>query len=235
MSRDYKSKKSNSAANGTSGSLILGLFIGYALGLVSAIGIWMYVIQAPTPFLAAEEKSTASQPTTQNAAKTSNEPPLKSARKEELAEDKDRFDFYRILPGIEESVIEQASNPVIEQESVAIIEQESDPVIQPLIQPARSEPIVVQQQTTPPERTQTEQYFLQAGSFRTNDEAENLKARLALLGVVSAVQSANLSEKGTWHRVRIGPFIRMAEVEQVRASLQQNGIETQFIKVGKDS
>ena len=50
MSRDYKSpSRSNSRKKGS--NLFLGLFIGYVLGLVSAIGVWMYIHQAPSPFI----------------------------------------------------------------------------------------------------------------------------------------------------------------------------------------
>lgn len=214
MSRDYKSRKSNSTPNKTGGSLFLGLFIGYAFGLASAIGIWMYISQAPSPFLETEEMSTVSQSKEHDAGKTLNESATNSTSKKEAIEDNDKFDFYKILPGNEETVIEQAF----------------EPVIQPLPQPTRNEPIVRQQQTPLLENNQSQNYFLQAGSFRSTGEAENLKARLALLGVVAAVRSANLGEKGTWHRVRIGPFVKMTEVEQVRNELQQNGIQTQFIK-----
>ena len=54
MSRDYKSpSKSNSRKKGS--NLFLGLFIGYVLGLVSAIGVWMYIHQAPSPFIQNEK------------------------------------------------------------------------------------------------------------------------------------------------------------------------------------
>ena len=50
MSRDYKSRKSTSSKGGK-GSLMLGVFIGYTLGIVSAIGLWFYLEQVPSPFL----------------------------------------------------------------------------------------------------------------------------------------------------------------------------------------
>ncbi len=59
MSRDYKSRKTSTTRKSGS-SLIAGIFIGYTLGLVSAIGVWMYISQAPSPFLT-EEKPTTSQ------------------------------------------------------------------------------------------------------------------------------------------------------------------------------
>ena len=50
MSRDYKSpSRSDSRKKGS--NLFLGLFIAYVLGLVSAIGVWMYIHQTPSPFI----------------------------------------------------------------------------------------------------------------------------------------------------------------------------------------
>ena len=196
MSRDYKSRKTSTTRKSSS-SLIAGIFIGYTLGLVSAIGVWMYISQAPSPFLT-EEKPTTTQKTTQI------EIPIEKKIAE--VDEKPKFDFYKILPGIEE--------PIVEQELEQAIQQQAAP--------------------TPENRTSnipSEQYFLQAGAFRSTDEAENLKARLALLGVVATIQSAHLPEKGLWHRVRIGPFTNMDNVNQVRTSLQQNSIEVSFIKV----
>ena len=196
MSRDYKSQKTSTTKKSSS-SLIAGLFIGYTLGLVSAIGVWMYISQAPSPFLS-EEKLTSTQKGTQ-VEKPSDE-------KKVAVEEKPKFDFYKILPGIEEPVTEQEFKQTIQQQMAPNTESQISHI-------------------------SAEHYFLQAGAFRSTDEAENLKARLALLGVVAIVQSADLSENGVWHRVRIGPFTKMADVNQVRASLQLNGIEASFIKV----
>ena len=52
-----------------------------------------------------------------------------------------------------------------------------------------------------------------------------------MLGVEASVQAADLSEKGIWHRVRIGPFTKIDDINQVRASLQQNGVQSSLIKV----
>ena len=196
MSRDYKSRKTSTTRKSGS-SLIAGIFIGYTLGLVSAIGVWMYISQAPSPFLT-EEKKTPTQKETQIE--------LPIEKKIAEVDEKPKFDFYKILPGIEE--------PVIEQDLEQAIQQQAAPTTENRISNIPSE-----------------QYFLQAGAFRSTDEAENLKARLALLGVVATIQSAHLPEKGLWHRVRIGPFTNMDNVNQVRTSLQQNSIEVSFIKV----
>lgn len=67
--------------------------------------------------------------------------------------------------------------------------------------------------------------FLQAGSFQQAEEADNLKARLAMLGLDVEIQTVTLGEVGVRHRVRIGPLRSPAEIQQARALLAQNGIE----------
>src|SRR5918995_4600982 len=74
-------------------------------------------------------------------------------------------------------------------------------------------------------------YFIQAGSFQNPADADNQKARLAILGFESSVEPANLPDKGTWYRVRLGPYGKLDEINKVRQALAQNGIDASLIKV----
>ena len=76
-----------------------------------------------------------------------------------------------------------------------------------------------------------EAFFLQMGSFQNAPDADNLKARLALLGLEAAIQTRTLPEKGVWHRVRVGPYTDVEELNRVREVLKQNSIETALVKV----
>jgi cell division protein FtsN len=76
-----------------------------------------------------------------------------------------------------------------------------------------------------------EKFFLQAGAFQNAPDADNLKARLALIGVEAMIQSTAVPEKGTLHRVRVGPYTNVEELNRVRDTLKQNGIETALVKV----
>lgn len=76
-----------------------------------------------------------------------------------------------------------------------------------------------------------ENYLLQAGSFQNPADADNQKAKLALLGVEASVEPTNLAEKGTWYRVRVGPFSKVEEINRVRQTLAQNGIEASLVKI----
>lgn len=199
MSRDYKTRPSSPASGIMGNPLWLGLFIGYALGILSAIGMWMMISNAPSPFISQDklaESAVARSATSQADQMQRSTQASGTADKSIKAPDsKPRFEFYKILPGAEEPVTEQQFKQAAQQPS------------------------------------SRDKYFLQTGSFQNSDDADNLKAKLAMLGVEATVQSADLSEKGVWHRVRVGPFTSIADINQVRASLQQNGVPSSLIKV----
>jgi len=73
-------------------------------------------------------------------------------------------------------------------------------------------------------------YILQAGSFRNYDDANTLKASLALLGVVSSIQSVNIKNE-SWHRVRIGPFNSTENLHAAQNTLKQNNIKTMTMEL----
>lgn len=77
---------------------------------------------------------------------------------------------------------------------------------------------------------QKEIFYLQAGAFLGAADADNLKARLALLGVEAAIQKSTTADRSPLHRVRVGPFTRVEELNRIRDTLKQNGIETTLIK-----
>ena len=72
-------------------------------------------------------------------------------------------------------------------------------------------------------------YLLQVGSFRQSQDAEQLKARLALLGMTAKVQSVSV-DGNTWHRVRIGPVSGARQADDIRSRLAENGIESLRMK-----
>jgi cell division protein FtsN len=75
-----------------------------------------------------------------------------------------------------------------------------------------------------------EMLFLQVGSFQKAEDADNLKAKLALMGVEAGVQAVDIPEKGTLHRVRIGPFKKPEDMNRSRALLAENGIQARVVK-----
>ena len=74
-------------------------------------------------------------------------------------------------------------------------------------------------------------FFIQAGSFQNPAEADNQKAKIAILGFESSVEPTTLPDKGTWYRVRLGPYTSLDELNRTRRVLAQNGIDASLVKI----
>ncbi len=73
-------------------------------------------------------------------------------------------------------------------------------------------------------------YMLQAGSFRNPQQADRLKAKLALQGIVATIQTVRIRDGETWHRVRVGPINDITTLNQTRKRLSDIGIPSIVIK-----
>ena len=78
--------------------------------------------------------------------------------------------------------------------------------------------------------TSTQQYILQAGSFKKYEEADKLKARLALEGIEANIQKVKINTTDTWHRVRIGPLNNLSKLNKTRRRLRSLGIASIVVK-----
>ena len=67
-------------------------------------------------------------------------------------------------------------------------------------------------------------YILQAGSYTNFKDADQLKAKLALMGIESKIQKAKV-ESVTWYRIKIGPYSQLSSVNTIKDRLQKNGMK----------
>ena len=74
-------------------------------------------------------------------------------------------------------------------------------------------------------------YLLQVASFRSHDDADRLKAKLAFLGLEGSIQTILIDDKETWHRVRVGPYTARAQLEEARATLKANKYDALPLKL----
>ena len=180
------------------GGTLFGIFIGVALGLSLAAAVAFYLLKAGNPYV-------ASSPSREAARDVGKDSP-KSARGDTAGE-KPRFDFYKILPGVEEPRVPKAGAP---EKAVAKIDERATPADKG----AKA----------------VERFWLQAGSFASETEAENLKARLALAGLEAAIQPVSLPDKGARYRVRLGPYDNTDELNRMKNELAKRGFEAAVIK-----
>jgi cell division protein FtsN len=185
------------------GGFLLGIVVGVVIGLAVSLGVAFYLNKTPVPFMARNSAKPA-----EKASPRNDKAPIaglpSGTPAPALPADQPKFDFYKILPGQEEQVTEKQLRERARQ--------------------ARSQPGGQQAAVK-------DVYFIQAGSFQNPAEADNQKARLAILGFESSVEPANLPDKGTWYRVRLGPYTKVDELNRVRQALAQNGIDASLVKI----
>lgn len=71
-----------------------------------------------------------------------------------------------------------------------------------------------------PERT----YILQAGAYKSERDAESVKAKLALAGFEPVIQRVEIRSKGTYYRVRLGPYQSKRRMLLHKKRLAKRGI-----------
>lgn len=67
-------------------------------------------------------------------------------------------------------------------------------------------------------------YLLQVGSYREQSLAEGLKRHIESFGIEVKIAKTNLTDKGRWYRVQIGPFTDLNKLNHTSAKLKANGI-----------
>ena len=73
-------------------------------------------------------------------------------------------------------------------------------------------------------------YLLQAGAFQASGQAEEMKAKIALLGLGARVESAQIKGK-TVYRVRMGPYGTASDLAEAKRKLSAGGLQAMAIKV----
>lgn len=190
------------------GGTLLGLAFGLVVGVLISFGVVWYLNKTPLPFVDKAPKSEVKtngkdgQPVAL-PGKPGDKPLDKSAEPR-------KFEFYDILEGKKSATPGAAVPPA------------TAPVAAPSAKSAEAA-------ATPASAAGT--LFLQVGAFGKPADAENLKARVAMLGLEVGVLPVEVPEKGTMHRVRVGPYANAEQMNQARNQLSQNGIPATVVRV----
>ena len=73
-------------------------------------------------------------------------------------------------------------------------------------------------------------FLLQAGSFKTNTEADNLRAKLLLLNLNTSIEKVTTKKNETWRRVIVGPFNTSSTLAEAQKILSDNKIDSLLLK-----
>lgn len=221
---------------------MFGLLAGLIIGLAAAAGVAYYVTQAPMPFVdkASREKSLTQPPANVDPNMALNgkddagvspvpDGPLASAPRP-----------------IQPSGASGQPAPTMNDEIGALLvtlgapepsakapEPSAKAPAKPAAAPAAPEthktpPAAPKPTEAKPASTQTT-YYLQAGAFRSNNDAEAVKAQILLMGLPVQVQKAQINGS-TINRVRVGPFKGIDEMNRSRARLGAAKIESSVVR-----
>jgi len=73
-------------------------------------------------------------------------------------------------------------------------------------------------------------YLLQVGAFKAAEDAEQMRARMAILGFEARVSETD-RDGTTFYRVRLGPYPSIEELNKAKGRVSENGIESSVIRV----
>ncbi len=76
-------------------------------------------------------------------------------------------------------------------------------------------------------------YILQAAAYTNSEDADRLKAKLVLNGMEPHIEKITVGDKGTYYRVRLGPYSSVEALDSANGKLAQLGIKALRIKVKK--
>jgi cell division protein FtsN len=220
MPKDYKDAPAARSESRLAHPLLLGMIIGLLLGVVISLAVALWLNRLSNPFV---EKGKPPEPVAKFAGPQPS-PPAEAAKAAEQAAkgklpapekpkaaERPRFEFYQILPG-EKEVTEKDAKPAAAAPR---------PPSQAGAKPGSA---------ASPKPHSGETYWLQAGAFTEEREADNLKARIALTGLEASVRSVSIPDKGTLYRVRLGPYQSLDDANRIKTALSQNGVGAAIIR-----
>jgi len=227
MPKDYKDAPGARAESRLAHPLLMGMIIGLLLGVVISLSVALWLNRLSNPFVEkgkvvepVAKFSPAQPPAPAEAAKAAEQAakgklPAPEKAPAKAAAERPRFEFYQILPG-EKAADKTASEPGAGAGAT----------------PPRPPSTAGAKQGTAamPKPHSGETYWLQAGAFTEEREADNLKARIALTGLEAAVRPVTVPDKGTLYRVRLGPYQSLDDANRIKTALSQNGVGAAIIR-----
>lgn len=208
MSRDYKPSPEQPKKTSKGSPFIAGLLIGFLLGIAVSLAIVMYIKGGENTFT---QLTNAKKPLSEKIAEnTKHQPDASNNTHAPLATDDQEpntpTDSQDDKTRFDFYTILPGSESKVNTEDIKIKENQAHPMGQYT-------------------------YFLQVGAFQTGEEADNMKAKLALQGFEASVQTATIPDKGAWHRVRVGPLKSLEQINKTKTDLAGNGFKADLIKI----
>lgn len=228
------------------GGTILGIIIGVLVGLGAALAVAVYVTKVPVPFV------------NKNQPRGTDQDAAESKKNKDWDPNAPLYGKHPAKPGavasgaVTTAPAAAASSPspgkpaatasaikaVAKAEAKADTKLSSSDPLGDLAKaktmskaaPVASATVAAASATSSNSGADPFTYFVQAGAFRTPEDAEAQRAKLSLLGMDAKVTEREQSGR-TVYRVRLGPFNQKEDADRAKDKLDSNGVETAIVRI----
>jgi cell division protein FtsN len=198
------------------GGTFLGFIIGLVLGLGVALAVAIYVTKVPTPF------------SNKNQTRTNDQ----DVKETEKNKDWNPNSVFQPKPPADAPAAPGAGNDNTPSAEGSKSEPRPAVTADPLGDLAKAKTGM----STPANSSASGNaadpfdYVIQVGAYRTSNDADAQKAKLALMGLDAKVSERDQAGR-TVYRVRLGPFTDKAAAERIRTRLEASGFENTLVRV----
>ena len=211
-----------------SGNTLVGIIIGVVLGLGAALAVAVYVTKVPVPFLQKGPSRSAEQDAAESRKNQNWDPNAPLYGKNPA----------KPLPPAPGIAAPAAVPPAAKaSEAVATPSKKDDDQPKPPAvagRPAPADPLgdlaAARAGGATGGGSDPFFYFVQAGAFRTAEDAEAQRAKLSLMGIEAKVTEREQSGRQVY-RVRVGPFNNKDDADRQKEKLDQGGFDTALVRV----
>jgi cell division protein FtsN len=209
------------------GGFFLGVIGGMLIGLAIALGVALYITKVPLPFIDKVPQRTAADDAVE-AEQNKNWDPNSPLYGKNPAAPRD----VPLAP------VEPVTSIPVPSDEAASAPQAAAST--PAKAPATTAPatardpaaILSGQAVSTAAASDALSFQVQAGAYGSQTEAEQQKARLAMMGVESRIQAREVNGR-TMYRVRLGPYAAKEQADEVRVKLQGAGIDSALVRIQK--
>lgn len=214
------------------GGTALGLILGIIVGLGAALGVAVYVSKVPVPFLSKGSKN-ADQDAAEARKNKDWDPnsPLYGKNPARITVPA----APEVAPPVTDGVAAAPDPASVSSQPVAPVTATAKPETKAETRPkasASGDPLgdLVKAKSAEASAAESFNYFVQAGAFRSPSDAEAQRAKLAMLGWESRVSEREQNGR-TVFRVRVGPFAKRDDAEQLKVKLEGAGVDSALVRV----
>jgi cell division protein FtsN len=212
------------------GNVIVGIIIGVVIGLAAALAVAVYVTKVPVPFLHKGPSRSAEQDAAESRKNQKWDPNAPLYGKNPAKPLPPAPGLPAAPPAGTAKAPDAAATGTPRQKEETPVARDKPPEAPAVTgRPPPADPLgdlaAARSGGSDPFL-----YFVQAGAFRSPDDAEAQRAKLSLMGIDAKVSEREQSGRQVW-RVRVGPFERKDEADRQKDKLDAGGFETALVRV----